>query len=202
MEFPEQWYEDELGFLFTLTDNKRKFWQSWVNGFDVLYTGHENTLIGWSGGLGMYQLDALSNEQIIEETIEDFRTKYLVNSNFTVPYPSRYYISRWLSNPLTRGSYSYPSADCDASGLSPNDLFQPIGLTSYQHDGRSVDARDTPVIFFAGEGASEQYFSCVHGAYFTGADQANRIIQYASSANTVFNMNTSKFLLFLSVLLF
>lgn len=181
LEFPYKWYEEELGFnyVYTENDSSGRDWRFWVNGFDVVYTGHENTLLGWIGGLGLYQVEALTDEEILRQVMSDLKSKFLVRSNLTIPDPTRYYISRWLTNPLTRGCYSYASTSCDALNLGPTDLLQPITSSSSLNSGHDDKA---PIILFAGEATSDEYYSCAHGAYFTGAQQAQVIIAYKGAA--------------------
>jgi monoamine oxidase len=70
--------------------------------------------------------------------------------------------SEWGSNPLTRGSYSYPAA---GSGLEDiGVLAQPVCC-----DGR-------PVLLFAGEATHTSHYGTASGAFLTGEREADRLL--------------------------
>jgi monoamine oxidase len=74
-----------------------------------------------------------------------------------IPDPVDAQITRWASDPLAFGSYSF-----NALGATPDmrdDLARPV-------DGR---------IFFAGEATERDYFATVHGAYLSGLRAAEQI---------------------------
>jgi len=77
----------------------------------------------------------------------------------TTPEPSRMLRTRWLSDPFSYGGYS----------------FTAVGSSMSQFDdlARSLDDR----LFFAGEHTHREYFSTAHGAYLSGAREAEKIIQ-------------------------
>lgn len=80
----------------------------------------------------------------------------------------------------TRGCYSYPSVDCDALNIKPEHLAKQITTTDLYYNGKKpiTTAEAKPVILFAGEGVSSHYWSMAHGAYMSGEDQANVILNY------------------------
>lgn len=70
--------------------------------------------------------------------------------------------SEWGSNPLTRGSYSYPAA---GSGLADIELLAEPVL----RDGR-------PVLLFAGEATHASHYGTASGAFLTGEREADRLL--------------------------
>ena len=81
-----------------------------------------------------------------------------------IPQPTNALITRWTSDPFSRGSYSYL-----APGSSPSD----------RNDLRAdVEGR----LFFAGEATSSDYPATVHGALLEGRSAAARIHSSAQEA--------------------
>lgn len=62
-------------------------WTHYLTGFDVLKPNHPNMVLGWVGGIGAIQMEALTDDQIISDCME-LLTKF---TNSKVPYPTRYY---------------------------------------------------------------------------------------------------------------
>ena len=73
-------------------------------------------------------------------------------------------VTRWHSERLTRGSYSYVSLAGDRLGISPGDLSKADGESS----GR---------LRFAGEHTHRRHYSTVHGAMESGWREAERILR-------------------------
>jgi monoamine oxidase len=70
--------------------------------------------------------------------------------------------SQWGTNPLTRGSYSYPAV---GSSLADIDLLaEPVG------------EKERPVLLFAGEATHPRHYGTTHGALLTGRREADRLI--------------------------
>ena len=74
-----------------------------------------------------------------------------------VPQPKDARVTRWLSDPWSRGAYSYV----------------PIGASfdQYANLARPIDNR----LFFAGEATTKDHPATVHGAYLTGQRAASQI---------------------------
>ena len=68
-------------------------------------------------------------------------------------------VTRWFTNPLTLGSYSYLSLRTEREGVTQGDLAEPT------HEGR---------VLWAGEATSLHHYSTVHGAIETGRREAER----------------------------
>jgi len=72
-------------------------------------------------------------------------------------------VTRWRSDPWTRGSYSFVSVD--SSGKDYEYLGEPVGPTS----------SGVPRVFFAGEHTCKNYPATVHGALLSGLREARKI---------------------------
>lgn len=107
----------------------------------------------WSHGDYSRQFEKLTDAQCVAQAMEVIRK--IFGQTVADPVASR--ITRWSSDPLSRGSYSAMGA-----GSSPADfdvMAEPVG-------GR---------LFFAGEATLNDNHSTVHGAYFSGKREAARI---------------------------
>jgi len=78
-----------------------------------------------------------------------------------VPKPVGVYMHRWSSDPLFYGTYTTDSVNVDTSACIAT-LEQPL------YDNR---------LLFAGEATSADFYSTMHGAYWTGIREASRIKQ-------------------------
>lgn len=134
-----------------------------ISGFDVVYPEPKNTLLAWVGGRGAIEMEKLSDRQISDECMKLIK-KFLNNSS--LPDPSKFYCSRWKSNELVGGAYSFTSKGTDHIGEWEKVLSQPIVF----------DNGNSNVVLLAGEACHQQYFSTVHGAFLSGIEQAERIL--------------------------
>lgn len=114
------------------------------------------------------------------------------------------YSTRWYSNPFIRGAYSYISTDCDKNDTSSHLLSIPITISDLglcgkestqfaknlimlgdldlaNNQRKEKDDSCLPVILFAGEACHQQYFSTAHGAFLSGIEQAQNILDFYTS---------------------
>jgi lysine-specific histone demethylase 1 len=82
--------------------------------------------------------------------------------------PKEAVVTRWRSDPWTRGSYSFVSVD--SSGNDYEHLSEPIAPP-----GSSTSGQQVPRVFFAGEHTSKNYPATVHGALLSGLREARKI---------------------------
>lgn len=106
-------------------------------------------------------LEPLRDQQIVA------RAQYVLRTMFPgtiVPEPLVCRVTRWASDPHSRGSYS----------------FVPVRgrLADYDELARPVDNR----LYFAGEATNREFPSTAHGAYRSGLREAQRIIDHAKRA--------------------
>lgn len=127
----------------------------------------KNTLIGWIGGAGGIAMEKLDAEDIVNQCMKLIR-QFMKNPN--IPDPSNFFISKWKSNELARGSYSFTSKKTDHIHDWEKVLSKP--LISAHTRGRKN------MIVFAGEHCHQKYFSTVHGAFESGIEQAEKVLKF------------------------
>ncbi|KAI5748199.1 hypothetical protein M8J77_022970 [Diaphorina citri] len=155
------WSAQDEGFQFIWSGPDPSFdpWLREITGFDILTTV-PNVLLGWLGGSWAEEVEGMTEEEIGAECTRLLR-------HFTrqeVPRPVRVVRSSWCSNKYIRGAYSHTTTLCDELGITTHNLTKPVPLK--QRNG----------IYFAGEALHEKYFSTTHGAYLSGAEQAEKIL--------------------------
>ena len=84
-----------------------------------------------------------------------------------LPRPIAMRRTRWLTRENFLGSYSYCSMNTAAHDVYPEDLKETV-----------FNANGKPVLLFAGEATSSKYQGYVHGAYDTGKEAAEVLIEY------------------------
>ncbi|XP_037047897.1 spermine oxidase-like [Bradysia coprophila] len=201
IQFEHPWWKemDGIQLIFRNDNYKDHNWTRHISGFDVMKPGPSNTLLAWVGGRGAIEMEKLTDSQVIHDCIA-------LLAQFTkseIPAPIKYYCTRWYSNPFVRGAYSYISTDCDKNGTSSRllskpitvadlslsvkglstqfakNLIMPADLDSVNNQRQEVvmDCR-IPLILFAGEACHQQYFSTAHGAFLSGIEQAEKILNF------------------------
>lgn len=134
-------------------------WLRGLMGFEVVPT-NPKVIGGPFAGQGAEIMEGLSDEEVAEACTVVLR-KFLKDPN--VPLPDKVLRSRWISDPLFRGSYTY--------------------LTQLSHDndiadiGAPLPNDRQPRLQFAGEATDPEYYSTVHAAYLSGLRESQRLIQ-------------------------
>ena len=105
------------------------------------------------------EIERLSDKEVMARALTALRDMY-----GPVPDPKDALITRWHSDPWSRGAYSY--VPVDASYRQYADLATPI-------DGR---------LFFAGEATHADHPATVHGAFMSGVRAARWIERSATVA--------------------
>ncbi|MCL4296015.1 MAG: FAD-dependent oxidoreductase [Anaerolineae bacterium] len=149
LRFPEVFWDEAHELLGYIAERKGE-WAEWLNIYR--YTG-QPILLGFNAGQYGRQIEKLSDRELVGATMKTLRTIYGAG----IPDPETWLITRWASDPLAWGSYSY----------------LPPGATQ---DDRETLAR--PVadrLFFAGEATSADYPATVHGALLSGRRAAAEI---------------------------
>ena len=111
-------------------------------------------LVAFAVGSYAQQMEQQTDETIVAEVREHLKTMW----GRSIPEPRRVQITRWGSDPFAKGSYSYM-----AVGAKPKD-FKQMGLP--------VNDR----LFFAGEHTSADYRGTAHGAYLSGVEAAEAVL--------------------------
>jgi len=100
------------------------------------------------------EIESETDQQILDKIMTQFR-KFFKNPN--LEYPKDYLITRWSSNPLCYGAYSY----------------NPLGITE---DDRAELAKSiNGSLFFAGEATNSQHYGTVYGGFLSGLRVSSEI---------------------------
>jgi monoamine oxidase len=103
-------------------------------------------------------------KKIFSKATSDCRLTRSQINDLTVPdWPIDYFVSRWGSDPYSRGSFSYIPQGVD--GLEElKAMSQPV--CDFRPELNDTPRR--PLILFAGEGTTPFHPSTIHGAFETG----------------------------------
>lgn len=127
-------------------------WAEWVNGGRALGAP---VLLGFNAADTARALEPLDDRATVALAVQSLREMF--GSRFPAPVAAQ--VTRWGRDPLALGSYSFLAA-----GSSPDDR---AALSGADWDGRIV---------FAGEAASVDHASTVHGAWESGAAAARLML--------------------------
>jgi len=158
LRFPERFWPDHPKWFGRLPDSpdKRGAFNTWVS-----HVGETDLpiLLSFSNGATAARLDrAASDEEVKEVALSSLRKMF----GDDVPQPDAMLYPRWLSDPWSRGGYSYP-----AVGSPPED--------------REVHARPLAGrVFFAGEATEPVEYGTVHAALWSGEQAAEAIFAAAT----------------------
>lgn len=117
------------------------------------FTGHP-IILGYVGGDTARKLEKQSDSIIISDILKSFR-QYFGES--VMPLQS-YFVTRWLEDPWSLGSYSYNA----------------IGSSGNERDILAKDIKNK--IYFGGEATHRDFFATTHGAYLSGVREAEKIV--------------------------
>ena len=122
----------------------------------------------WIAGDAAKQMEAVSEAELhqgISTLLDSFPALARLPRKFRVMRTC------WGSDPLAKGSYSYPAAD-----MTPADyqlLARPLCV-----DNVHGEANARPVVLFAGEATDAVHFGTTHGACFSGCREAQRLLAH------------------------
>ncbi|KAJ4708643.1 Lysine-specific histone demethylase 1 [Melia azedarach] len=151
-------------------------------------------LLAWFAGEEALELESLSDEEIINgvsTTISSFLSQphkksesnnshELCNGNVNhveseVKF-NKVLKSKWGSDPLFRGSYSYVAVGSGGDDLDT--MAEPLPKIGSFESSANIPPLQ---ILFAGEATHRTHYSTTHGAYFSGLREANRLLQHYQS---------------------
>jgi monoamine oxidase len=150
LRFPQAFWDADAQFIGRVPA-ERGAWVEWLN--LSAFTGVP-VLAGFNAGEFAWRLEEQTDEEIIAGAMDALRSIY----GDGIPEPDAWLMSRWGSDPLARGAYSFIPV-----GASPGDrlvLGQPVGFR----------------LLFAGEATSPDNAGTVHGAYLSGVREAARLM--------------------------
>ncbi|MFT5710368.1 MAG: monoamine oxidase [Halioglobus sp.] len=133
--------------------SQRGRWVSWYNYAGV--TG-EPILLGFCAADAARHVEALTDEETVADAMAVLKTIYGAD----IPEPSAYYMTRWGSDPWSRGSYS----------------FLRVGAKSSQRKHLAQAVADK--LMFAGEATDTRYPATTQGAYRSGRRAAQKVLKH------------------------
>lgn len=131
--------------------NRGRFYLFW----NCLKTTGLPVLIALMAGEAAHHAETTPDEDIIAEVTNQLRNVF---KDAIVPDPIETIVTRWASDPFTRGSYSYVAA-----GALPQDY--------------DLMAQRVGNLYFAGEATCGTHPATVHGAYLSGLRAASEVIE-------------------------
>lgn len=150
LEFPKMFWDDEIEVLNYVSREKGH----WQESYNLHYYTKKPVLLMFAAGSFGTEMERMSDDQIIASAMRVLR-----EIHDHVPNPTKHVITRWHSDPFSRGSYS----------------FSGVGATQ-PDDRREIATTVGDRLFFAGEATSELYPATAHGAYLSGVDCARRLV--------------------------
>jgi hypothetical protein len=138
-------------------------WTNDIMGFEIVHT-NPHVFGGAFAGRGAEIMEGLTDDEVATACTDTLR-KFMRDP--TIQRPSKVLRSRWISDPLFRGSYSYLS-----NSSCPNDMADLAA---------PLPTQGPPRLMFAGEATHPDYFSTIHGAYLTGVRESQRLAQLYSA---------------------
>lgn len=157
MNFPKKFWGDTQ-FVVWADPDRRGYFNSWQNlNKEGYLPGNSSSNIFFVTVTQdyAYQVEAMTDKEVQDEIMVVLRRMYGAD----VPEPTDFMFPRWHSNPLFRGTYSN----------------WPIGELDEHHANMRASLHNR--VFFAGEAMSGDYFGFLQGAWFTGAEAANNVVQ-------------------------
>ncbi|VVA99686.1 unnamed protein product [Arabis nemorensis] len=171
----------------------------WMRRTATLAPIHSNSkvLLSWFAGKEALELEKLTDEEIIDgvlTTVTCLTGKEVKKDTAKTPRPlingslneddevmtiTKVLKSKWGSDPLFRGSYSYVAVG--SSGDDLDAMAEP--LPKINKKGGQVNGHDQAKVnelqvMFAGEATHRTHYSTTHGAYFSGLREANRLLKH------------------------
>ncbi|MER6531560.1 NAD(P)/FAD-dependent oxidoreductase [Streptomyces sp. NPDC001508] len=150
LQFPEQFWQNDV---YAIRQHGRASvpWHSW---YDVSVVSGKPMLLTFAGGAWGREIEQKTDDEVVSSVLSSLRTMY----GDSVPEPVAHWITRWGSEPLALGSYSYVA----------------VGSSHDDHDAMAgpVDG----VLHFAGEATWGRDPATVHGALNSGHRAAERIL--------------------------
>lgn len=131
-------------------------WAQWVSLASRL---RAPVLLGFNAAHGARALESLNDRDTVASAHEALRAMF----GMRFPAPVAAQVTRWGSDPLSRGSYSF-----NAVGSS--------GTTRQALGGSDWDG----ALWFAGEATEPAYFGTAHGAWMSGVRVAQNLLRTAA----------------------
>lgn len=130
-----------------------------------------NQAVMWVTGTAAVEMESSSDDEVlstVRSIVRLFPGVELPQGNESGWEGARVIRSRWGSDPLTAGSYSYVGRKSTIEDVAA--LKRPVTV---RKGGNTIDK---PVLLFAGEACHLQYIGTTHGAFLTGQEAAQFLL--------------------------
>ncbi|XP_001987499.2 spermine oxidase isoform X1 [Drosophila grimshawi] len=181
VEFEEPfWHDNWLGFnaVWRSEDiNQTQLeWVPDIYGFYV-YAYQPRVLMGWAAGSYTEQIESIDSKVLAQGVMYMLK---LFLPQVQIPQPKRVLSTKWSSDPAHLGAYSYPTLLTQNYNTGPEQLAQPVYMFAFERNKATLPWNHMPIlvrpiILFAGEATSSNYYSTVHGAVESGIREARRL---------------------------
>lgn len=148
LRFPTTFWPN--GTWLSQTPQRHGQWANWLN---VEPVAGQPVLMGFNAADFGAEIESWTDQDIVSHGMDRLRSIFGTG----IPDPTDFQITRWGSDPYSRGSYS----------------FLPVGAHPSMRDALAGHLEDR--IFFAGEATNRQYYPTVHGAYLSGLEAAAKV---------------------------
>ncbi|XP_010541064.1 PREDICTED: probable polyamine oxidase 5 [Tarenaya hassleriana] len=173
----------------------------WMRRTATISPIHSNSrvLLSWFAGKEAFELEKLTDDEIIDgvsTTVTCLTGKEVMKKMKNTekkPVPlcnghadensatdgvkfTRVLKSKWGSDPLFLGSYSYVAVG--SSGDDLDAMAEPLPKLGGGNSGSYQTRVNELQILFAGEATHRTHYSTTHGAYFSGLREANRLLHH------------------------
>jgi len=150
---------------------------------------NRNLLVGLAEGDEAQRLDTLSEDEVKDEIEALFTKIFSGDVKGEVSFrPSDIRLTRWSSNPLTLGAYSYFRTGAFCGDISLEHFLEPVDPSHMEDplskaaDENSMSSDDfvagrQPKLFFAGEAFDPLYRGYLQSAYLSGKRAAKQIMK-------------------------
>ncbi|UNB54445.1 NAD(P)/FAD-dependent oxidoreductase [Mycolicibacterium sp. YH-1] len=150
LQFPQRFWQDDI-YAIRQQGPAGDTWNSW---YDVSASCGQSMLLTFSGGPRGREVEAMSDEQVIDSVLDSLKRIY----GESVPDPVNHWVTRWGADPYSLGSYSHVAH----------------GATHDDHDGMATPVGG--VLHLAGEATWSTDPATVNGALLSGHRAAERIL--------------------------
>lgn len=151
----------------------------WMRRTASLSPIHRNSdvLLSWFAGKEALHLETLTEEEILDEVTSAINSMVSPQDSGTEGLKfGKAVRSKWGSDPLFLGSYSYVGVG--SSGDDLDVLAVPLPREWPRSSCSAGGGRGGLQIMFAGEATHRTHYSTTHGAYYSGIREALRLVEY------------------------
>jgi len=133
-----------------------------------------NILCAWVRPSFIDEVEAMSDTEVMEDVASVLRSIF----PRTYEEPSSFHVTRWKTDPFSRGAYSFIKTGALKSDYT--NLSLPLTGEEELDDGKKMPGAWDPKtrLYFAGEATIVSDSYTVHGAYMSGRREAGRIVSW------------------------